>query len=75
MKQDFDVTAVICTLIHHGFPPVISMVGTWMLYSKKIYVSLLFYFKKELNILRVAINVLDIFQLSDVYQMKMYASS
>ena len=33
------------------------------------------YFKKELNILLVAIDVLDIFQLSDVYQMKVYARS
>ena len=37
--------------------------------------SLLVYFKKELNILRVAIDVLDVFQLSDVYQVKMYAKT
>ena len=30
------------------------------------------YFKDELNILCAAIDVLDIFELSDVYQMKMY---
>ena len=42
--------------------------------SIKIYVSLIVYFKKEL-ILGIVINVLDIFQLSDVYQMKMYAGS
>ena len=38
----------------------------------KVYVSLIVFFKKELNILRVAIDVLDFFQLSDVYQMKMH---
>ena len=41
--------------------------------SIRIYVSLIVYFKDEVNILGVAIDVLDIFQLSDVYQMKMYA--
>ena len=42
-------------------------------WSIKIYASLIVYFKKELNILRLAINILDIFQLSDVHQMKTYA--
>ena len=37
----------------------------------KIYVSL----KDELNILHVAIDVLDTLQSSDVYQMKLYAGS
>ena len=32
-------------------------------------------YRDELNILSVAIDVFDIFQLSDVYQMKMYAGS
>ena len=32
-------------------------------------------FEEELNILLFGINVLDIFQLSDVYQIKMYARS
>ena len=36
----------------------------------KIYVV---FFEKELNILCMAIDVLDIFQLSDVYQMKIHA--
>ena len=31
--------------------------------ARMIYVTLIVYFKKELNILRVAIDVLDIFQL------------
>ena len=35
----------------------------------------LVYFRDELNILSVVIDVLDIFQLSDVYQMKLYAGS
>ena len=38
-------------------------------WTVKIYLGLIVYIKKELNILRVAIGVLDIFQLSDVYQM------
>ena len=41
----------------------------------KIYVSLTVFFEKQLNILRLAIYGLDIFQLSDVYQMNMYAPS
>ena len=43
--------------------------------ARLIYVSVIVYFKKELNILRMAINVLDIFQLSDVYKIKLYAGS
>ena len=38
-----------------------------------IYVSLIVYFKKELNILGMAIDILDIFQLSDVYKIKLFA--
>ena len=33
MKLNVDITVIICTLIHHGFLPVISVVKTLMLYS------------------------------------------
>ena len=40
---------------------------------QKIYMSLIVYIMDKLNILCMAINVLDLSQLSDVYQTKMYA--